>query len=68
MAANNCGVCKKEAADRYVTIKDVRIHAECFKCKTCDVSLGGKPYIQHEGNFLCQADYYALAGKKMRTL
>lgn len=62
--ADNCGVCGKEASNQYVVIKDVRYHAECFKCKTCGMSLGGKPYIQTEGDFLCQDCYYAKMGKK----
>jgi len=63
-SAQNCGVCKKDASNKYVVIKDVRFHADCFKCKTCGMALGGKPYIRFEGDFLCQDDYYALQGNK----
>lgn len=57
----NCGSCGKEMT-AYVTVKEVKYHADCFKCKVCSGGLAGKPFFEKDGTFYCENDYLQTFG------
>jgi len=42
----------------FVVAKDKTFHADCFRCITCNNPLGGKAFIEKDGKFYCEDDYY----------
>jgi len=41
-----------------VVAKDSKFHPDCFNCLICKTPLGGKPFIEKDGKFYCDNDYY----------
>jgi len=53
-----CSTCSKPITSAFVTISEQKHHAECFTCVACKISLAGQPYIEKDGAFYCEDDYY----------
>jgi hypothetical protein len=56
--AKTCHFCKSVVSSAFVVAKGHTFCANCFKCVSCGSNLGGKPFIEKEGNFYCEDDYY----------
>jgi len=50
--------CGGKVESAFVVAKDKTFHADCFRCITCNNPLGGKAFIEKDGKFYCEDDYY----------
>jgi len=57
--ARVCHSCKQAVTTAYVVAKGMTFHADHFRCVKCNGELGGKAFIEKDGNFYCENDYYA---------
>jgi len=55
-----CHGCNKPVgiSEPFVVAKEKTFHAGCFSCKECGQELGGKPFMEKDGNFYCEDCYY----------
>jgi len=53
-----CHACKGSVTSAYVVAKGMTFHADHFRCVKCNTELGGKAFIEKDGSFYCETDYY----------
>lgn len=53
-----CHSCKEPVVSAFVVAKDKTFHVDHFNCAECSAPLAGKPFIEKDGLFYCEADYY----------
>jgi len=59
-----CHSCKQTVTSAYVVAKGLTFHADHFRCVKCNVELGGKAFIEKDGSFYCENDYYGTFNPK----
>jgi len=56
--AKKCHACGGVLETSFVLAKDYYFHTDHFKCKGCGENLSGKPFVEKDGEFYCEEDYY----------
>ena len=62
-----CAHCHESIRSAFVMARDQIFHPNHFLCHTCHTPLGGKPYLEHDTHFYCEADYYEQFNPKCHT-
>ena len=62
-----CAHCHESIRSAFVMARDQLFHPNHFLCHTCRTPLGGKPYLEHDSHFYCEADYYEQFNPKCHT-
>ena len=62
-----CAFCHENIKSAFVMARDQLFHPNHFLCHTCRTPLGGKPYLEHNSHFYCEADYYEQFNPKCHT-
>ena len=58
-SGKTCAHCHESIKSAFVMARDQLFHPNHFLCATCSLPLGGKPYLEKDGAFYCESDYYA---------
>jgi hypothetical protein len=59
-----CHACGAAVGKQFVVAKDKTFHVDHFCCCECKSLLSGMPFIEREGAFYCEADFYELFNPK----
>lgn len=59
-----CFACNEPIKSAFVMARDKPFHPNHFQCFTCQQELGGRAYLEKDGQFYCEADYYAAFNPK----
>jgi uncharacterized protein with PIN domain len=54
-SAPKCAECQGPLLKQWVDVGDLGYHDECFKCRRCERSLSGIPYIGRAPDFYCRS-------------
>eukprot|EP00808_Paulinella_micropora_P007698 g42261.t1 len=57
----SCSACKQKATDEYLDFGEERVHAKCFVCHTCKISLAEQQFFKSpdgKSQFYCSPHYY----------
>ncbi|OWF55345.1 Paxillin [Mizuhopecten yessoensis] len=62
MFAPRCGGCGNPILDNYISALSRHWHPECFVCRECHMSFGGRSFFDHEGQPYCETHYHLKRG------
>lgn len=55
-----CADCQQGIRGNFVMAGELQFHVDCFKCPSCQKSLAGLMYVEHEGKVYCEEDFHLL--------